>query len=471
MGKSEFGLYSLVSSVIGYLTILDLGFGNAIVRYTAKFRAEGKQKEQYKIFGMFFVLYFIIGAIAFAAGLGLYFNVDRMFGNTMTAIELAHAQIMMLILTLNIAFTFPMSIFGSIMSAYERFVFPKVINICRVVLNTVIMVALLTIGYKAIAMVIAQTAFNVITLIINYIYCKRNLQIELHYGKFQWSFLKEVSIYSLWIFLNAIMDRIYWSTGQFILGAVAGTIAIAHFAVGIQLQSMYLQFSTAISGVFLPKVTGMVAKQSDNKEISDLFIRTGRIQNIVMALILFGFLTFGKPFVLLWAGPDYGSSYLIALLFFASLYVPLIQNLGITILQARNQMAFRSVLYIIIAVFSLGLQYLFAKWWGEIGCAIAVAGALVVGQGIIMNIYYTRKQDIAIKKFWGEIMRMNITPIIVTAVFVFVTRQVQITSWIALALWVVGYVLVYVALLYKFGLNQSERDLLMAPLKKLLRIR
>ena len=45
MGQSEFGLYSLVASVIGYLTILDLGFGNAIVRYTAKFRAEGKQKD------------------------------------------------------------------------------------------------------------------------------------------------------------------------------------------------------------------------------------------------------------------------------------------------------------------------------------------------------------------------------------------------------------------------------------------
>ena len=47
MGQSEYGLYSLVASVVAYLTVLDLGFGNAIVRYTAKFRAEGKIREQY----------------------------------------------------------------------------------------------------------------------------------------------------------------------------------------------------------------------------------------------------------------------------------------------------------------------------------------------------------------------------------------------------------------------------------------
>ena len=65
MGQSEYGLYSLVASVVAYLTVLDLGFGNAIVRYTAKFRAEGKIREQYEMFGMFFLLYIGIGVLAF----------------------------------------------------------------------------------------------------------------------------------------------------------------------------------------------------------------------------------------------------------------------------------------------------------------------------------------------------------------------------------------------------------------------
>ena len=46
LGQSEYGLYSLVSSIIGYLTVLDLGFGNAIIVYTAKYREQKKYKEE-----------------------------------------------------------------------------------------------------------------------------------------------------------------------------------------------------------------------------------------------------------------------------------------------------------------------------------------------------------------------------------------------------------------------------------------
>ena len=304
MGQSEYGLYSLVASVISYLTILDLGFGNAIIRYTAKYRAEGKLKEQYEMFGMFLVLYVIIGVIAFLAGLGLYYNVNTLFGDTMTLEELEKAKIMMLFLIFNVAVTFPMSIFGSVISAYERFVFPRVINIIRIILNTVIMICLLEMGYKAVAMVILQTVFNISTLIINYFYCKYKLHIKLYFCNFQWGLLKEISIYSFWIFLNVIMDRIYWSTGQFVLGALVGTTAVAVFAVAIQLEHLYMQFSSAIGGVFLPKVTAMVARNNDRNEISNLFIKTGRIQYIIIAFILSGFIIFGRDFIILWAGSE-----------------------------------------------------------------------------------------------------------------------------------------------------------------------
>ena len=40
LGQSEYGLYSLVYSIIGYLTVLDLGFGNAIIVYTAKYSSK-----------------------------------------------------------------------------------------------------------------------------------------------------------------------------------------------------------------------------------------------------------------------------------------------------------------------------------------------------------------------------------------------------------------------------------------------
>lgn len=470
MGQSEYGLYSLVASVIAYLTVLDLGFGNAIVRYTAKFRAEKKTEEQYEMFGMFFLLYLVIGIIAFGIGLGLYFNVDTLFGNTMTAVELDRARIMMLLLVANLAFTFPMSIWGSVIQAYEDFVFQKSLNIIRIILNTVVMICLLHFGYKAVAMVVVQTIFNILTLVINFIYCRRKLNIHIYFRfkHFHWGFLKEVAIYSFWIFLNAIMDRVYWSTGQFVLGAMVGTAAVAVFAIAIQLEGMYMQFSTAISSVFLPKVTAMVATNRSRKEISDLFIRTGRIQYIVLAYILSGFIIFGRQFIELWAGADYSDAYMISLLFFIPLTVPLIQNLGITILQARNEMKFRSVLYIIIALVSLAMQIVLTRYFGGIGCAMGVSGALVVGQILIMNVYYRRRQDLDIKTFWKEISKMSIIPIVLIFSSMLVIRHFfALDSWGKLILGIAAFSLVYIPLFFRFSMTDDERNLFISMVHKI----
>lgn len=470
MGQSEYGLYSLVASVIAYLTVLDLGFGNAIVRYTAKFRAEKKTEEQYEMFGMFFLLYLVIGIIAFGIGLGLYFNVGTLFGDTMTAVELDRARIMMLLLVANLAFTFPMSIWGSIIQAYEDFVFQKSLNIFRIILNTAVMICLLHFGYKAVAMVVVQTIFNVLTLVLNFIYCRKKLNIHIYFRfkHFHWGFLKEVALYSFWIFLNAIMDRVYWSTGQFVLGAMVGTAAVAVFAIAIQLEGMYMQFSTAISSVFLPKVTAMVATNRSRKEISDLFIRTGRIQYIVLAYILSGFIIFGRQFIELWAGAGYSDAYIISLLFFIPLTVPLIQNLGITILQARNEMKFRSVLYIIIALVSLAMQIVLTRFFGGIGCAMGVSGALVVGQILIMNVYYRRRQDLDIKTFWKEISKMSIIPIVLIFSSMLVIRHFfALDSWGKLILGIAAFSLVYIPLFFRFSMTDDERNLFISMFHKI----
>ena len=469
MGQSEYGLYALVASVISYLTVLDLGLGNAVIRYTAKFRAEGKQTEQYEMFGMFFILYIVIGFIALVAGTALYFNVDAMFGSTMTVMELDKARVMMVFLVLNLAVTFPMSIFGSIITAYEHFIFPRIVNICRIVLNTVVMICLLHMGYKAIAMVVVQTAFNLLTLLLNFIYCKRNLKIKMYFRKFKWGFLKEVAIYSFWIFLNVIMDRIYWSTGQFVLGAIVGTAAVAVFAVAIQLQHLYMQFSTAISSVFLPKVTAIVTKSNDTQVVSDLFIKTGRIQYSIMALILSGFIVFGKPFVALWAGPGYEDVYVITIMFFISLLIPLIQNLGVTILQARNQMKFRSLLYIVIALCALVLQILFAKKWGGIGCAIAISSALLLGQGLILNIYYHVKQKLNIVMFWKQIAKMSVVPVVVTLLSIFVLNHFSVKTWYELLVGIMVFCVFYIPLFWKFSMNEYERGLIKDPVTGILK--
>ena len=61
--------------------------------------------------------------------------------------------------------------------------------------------------------------------------------------------------------------------------------------------------------------------------------------------------------------------------------------MGITILQARNEQKIKKVMYIIIALVSLGMQIVLTRYFGGIGCAMGVSGALLVGQILLMIEY------------------------------------------------------------------------------------
>ena len=110
LGQSEYGLYSLAASVIAYLSILDLGFGNAVIRYTAKYRAEGKVEEQHVLFGMFTMIYSVLGLLVVIGGIYLTSQIDTMFAAKMTTTELARMKPIMMLMTFNLAITFPLSI-------------------------------------------------------------------------------------------------------------------------------------------------------------------------------------------------------------------------------------------------------------------------------------------------------------------------------------------------------------------------
>ena len=79
LGQSEYGLYSLANSVVGYLSLLSFGFGSTIVRYLSKYRAENKTKELESTYGFFLFLYGLLSVAVFVGGIILSGNVNAIF--------------------------------------------------------------------------------------------------------------------------------------------------------------------------------------------------------------------------------------------------------------------------------------------------------------------------------------------------------------------------------------------------------
>ena len=467
LGQSEYGLYSLVSSVIGYLTVLDLGFGNAIVVFTAKYRANKEYAKEKKLHGMFLVIFCIIGLIAGLLGLLLYFNVPLLFGKTMTDIELHKAKIMMLILSFNLAVTFPFSIYSSIITAYEKFTFQKVMSILNTLLKPVLMIPLLFLGYKSITMTVVITVVNIIVLLSNYFYCKKKLGVNIKFMGFDKKIFKTIFNYSFFIFLGVIVDKVNCSVDQFVLGAVSGTIAVSLYSVASQINTLFVNLSSAMSGVLLPKMSKMIAKKASDKEMTNEFIKVGRIQYLIIFLMASGFILFGKEFIMAWAGKDFVISYYIAVILILPLCVPLIQNLGISIMQAKNMHKFRSILLALIAVANIFISIPLAKAYGGIGSAIGTSLSLIIGNIIILNIYYHKKVGINVIEFWKSIIKMTIPMIIPIVAIVILMHFVTLHGYVNLIVFGGIYTILYCLTCYFLVMDDYEKNIVNKVLIKL----
>ncbi|MEG0180319.1 MAG: oligosaccharide flippase family protein [Romboutsia sp.] len=469
LGQSEYGLYTLANSVIGYLGVLDFGLGNAIVRYTAKYRVLEDKDGEYNLNGMLVIVYSIIALIVIGAGYVIIANIQNIFSNSLSIEEQGTIKTLIMIMVFNMAISLPFGIFGAIVTAYEKFTFQKILGIVRSIINPFVMLPLLFMGYKSVGMIVATTTINIIYISVNVYYCFRVLKIKIKFNNIDLLLFKEIFGYSFFIFLNMIVDKIYWGTDQLILGVVSGTTMVSIYAIGSQFNTYYMSFSTAISGVFLPRITQMITKNASDEEISDLFIKIGRVQYIILSFIICGFILIGQDFISIWAGSGYDTSYYIALVVMIPLTIPLIQNLGITILQAKNMHQFRSNLYIGIAILNVIISIPLAKALGGFGCALASGICFFIGNGIIINIYYYKKINIDIPSFWSNIMSMSV-PVVISLIFGSIINLLTVgTGFIYLVAKGLIFTIIYGVLMIKIAMNDYEKNLIINPLKKIFR--
>ena len=470
IGQSEYGLYSLVASIIAYLSVLDMGFGNAMIRYISKSQAEKNKNEESKLNGMFLLMYLLIGIIALIIGFIFLFNVDNLFSAKLTELELSKSKILLIISLVTVVLSFPLSIFDSYAMASEKFTFLKLLNMLKTVLIPLTTLPFLLFGFKSIAMVLIMSIYNITYHLCNMFLCfkKLNMKIAFDFNFRKSKLMKEILFYSFFVFLNIVVDNIYNNTDQIILGSVCGTAAVSVYAVAITISQANQLCSVTISSLFLPKITKLFAKGNNDKKISDLFIFVSRMQIYLMLLILTSFILFGQSFINLWVGNDYKDAYFIILLLIGPGLIPLTQNVAISILQAKNKHQFRSILYIFIAILNIMISIPLAKLYGGIGAAIGTAFGNLLGQIIIMNIYYYKVINLDIPRYWRFLIKILIPFIIIVPALYYLIHLITINSWIILFILALIYIIIYFFII-RLYFNEEENKYYYSIKTKLLR--
>lgn len=471
LGQAEYGIYNLAVSIISYLSLLSLGFGSSYIRFYSRYKASDDKENIAKLNGLFLITFIIIGIISLISGLILCDNISFIMGSGLTNDELNLSRVLMLILTVNMTLSFPASVFNSYITSQERFIFQKSLLVIKTVSSPFLTLPLLLLGYGSIGMVLVTTGITFTIFIINIYYCLNKLKMKFDFHHLNFSLFKEIFIFSFYIAINQIVNQINWATDKIIIGRYIGSEAISVYTIGSTFNTMYISFSIAISGVFSPRINKLISEKKDywNAKVNDLFIKVGRIQFYVLILILSGFIFFGKYFIGIWAGDGYEESYYVALLLMAPATIALIQNLGIEIQRAENKHQFRSITYLIMAIVNIGISVWLCQIFGVIGAAAGTTISLLLANGLIMNIYYSRKIKLKIGVFWKNIITL-IPALIPSSIFgTIVLVYFSETSLLIFFVFIVIYIIIYCISMWFLGFNKYEKDLIKNISKKIIR--
>ena len=468
LGSSEYAVYNLVLPIISYLSLMSLGLGSAYVRYYSRYKVAGDKKNMAKLNGMFLVTYSVLGAALLALGFLLSLKGEWIFGSKLTAEEIQLGCRLLRIMSVNAALCLPISVFESHVAIQERYLFQKILAMGKQVLNPLIMIPLLIIGYRSVTLTIVSLIFTILSGILNIGYCLTKLRMPFSFRRYDFGLLREMFSFTLYVFISIVVDNFNWAIDRQLLTWFQGSTSVTVYSIAAQLNTFYLAFGNAISNVMTPRVHRLVAENAPMRTLDTLFTRVGRLQFILLGGILLGFVAIGQSFVVLWGGDQkFAVDYWVALLLFFSCLWTNVQTVGIEIQRAKNMHKFRSLVYLGVALGNAAISIPLCIKWEGLGAAIGTAIATLIGNVILMNWYYYRRIGLNIPGFWRHIFHLMPAMLLPAVTAVLLALKVHPATYWQLIPPGLIFVAVYAVCMWLFGLNRYERGLVTAPLHRI----
>lgn len=461
LGTSEYGLYKLSSSVTSYLSLMSLGIGAAVTRYLIKYRTMNDKEGEEKILGLFMVIFQFIAIITFIVGTFLTMNLDVWYSQSLTNVQLFRMRIIVFIMVCNMSISFAISPYISVVNAHEKFVFQQWMNILSTCVAPIVNVIVLLKGFASIGMVVSSLIIQVIVQFGYLVYVRNCLKIRAIYKDLPLKYIKEILVFSFWVFLSNIVAQLYNATDVVMIGAVPtlATVGTAVYSVGTTLNNIANTMAMGMTGMLSPKIYRLVFSKVSVKELTDFSIKIGRIQSYIISLIVSGFVAFGQPFIYFYAGKDYKEAYWVAAFIMIPNMIPLIQSTCLNIIIAQNRHRFRSIIYLIIAIINVIGTWIMMQYMGIVGAALVTGICLFVGQGVIMDWYYWRKIHLNIPRFWKEVGKVFVIPILLCSITMVIAKYVSFYRISTMVGGIVVYTLFFGILNWKFVMNKYEKKL------------
>ena len=465
IGQSEYGLYTLANSLIT-LFLLDFGLSSATSKYMAKYAAEGNKSDAQSFLGAICKLYLGLDLVITSILTIIFFSIENIYVN-LTAEELEKFKVVFVLCGTFSLINFPFVNLNGVLTAYEKFVHLKLIEIFQRILNIILTVICLSLGYGVYSLVAVHIVVSIITILTKLFIIGRDIKIKPFFRQSHKGLYKKIFLFSFWITISSLAGRLVFSVTPSILGIFTNSAAIAVFGIVTTIESYSYTITTAISSMYIPKVSKIFAFENAVANLNRVFCNVGKFQFTLNGIILVGIITLGKQFIALWAGNEYIDAYwclvliLTPGLFFNSLQI------ANTALIVNDKVKYEAILSIITGCINVGLSVPLSAQFGAIGSCVAISIAFTV-KAIVMHIISYKIIGLNIKHFI-KTCYLKIAPVLLLSIILgFALNQVVSgNSWLTFFMKALIIVLVYLILIFVVAINREERQKVISTIKKL----
>ena len=455
IGKGDYGLYTLANSLIT-LFLVDFGLGSAISRYIAKYRAERRQDKIDNFLGIVYKLYLIIDAVILVALTVLFFFIDRIYVK-LTPDELEKFKVVYLISASFAVINFPFVTLNGILNSYEEFIHLKLADVIYRVLLIAMTVVALLMGQGLYALVTVHAIVGLIIIAYKLIVLKRCVDLKINWKYSDRSLCKDIFGFSIWVTISTLAQRLVFNITPSILGAVANSAAIAVFGIVTTIEGYAYTFTTAINGMFMPRISRIYEQGHENEELMPLLMNVGKFQYALNGLIVAGFSVVGKAFINLWMDPTYADAYygillvVIPGLFFNSLQI------ANTAMIVKKKVNLQAWINLGMGIINVVLSLFLSREFGVIGACVSIFASYMI-RAVALLIVYKKVLKLDMTAFVKNCyVRMSIPILVTVGLGILMNRFIADNGWLVLCGKGIAVLVVYALTIFVFGLTRNER--------------
>ncbi len=468
IGQINYGLYTLATSLIT-IFVMDFGMSAAVTRFVAKYNAAGEQESINNFLGIVYKLYLLIDALILTVLVIVYFFIDTLYSQ-LTLEEIEIFKVLYIIVGLFSIISFPFTNLNGILNAYEKFIQLKFCDLFNKASTIVAVVVLLLLGYGIYALVLVNAIAGLITILLKLIIIRKQTPTRVNFKFFNKSILKEIFGFSMWTTVGSLAQRLIFNITPSIIAVVSitGSVGVAIFGLASTIEGYVYMVATAINGMFMARISKMIHDGKKDTDLLPLMTKIGRIQCMIVGLIIVGFISVGKSFIIyVWNKLDFAESYLCAVFLIIPSFFYLPMQIANTTLIVENKVKLQAYVFVIMGVLNIFCSFVLSKYFGALGASISIFIAYMV-RTVLMAIIYKKVLHIDMKTFCKETF-FKISPYLILSIAAgYLAEKYNPIAPGVIRFGINGLIViaVFAVLMLLFFMNKYEKNLIFGILKK-----